>query len=83
MLRQYLICCALAALSVWLIEHGSMAIAHSSGGLGLILLFCPGMLPVFLGYFEIEYLGWLCAIVLTGAYYYYFWKFLKALKIAE
>lgn len=80
MLKQYLICCILAAIAVWLVELGSMAIAHSSGGLGLLLLFCPGMLPVFLGVFENEYAGWICAAALTGAYYYFIWKFFVALN---
>jgi phosphotransferase system glucose/maltose/N-acetylglucosamine-specific IIC component len=77
MLSRYAACCLIAALSVWLVEHFGMAIAHSSGGLVLASLLCPGMLPGFLGLFENQYIAWVVAVLLTATYYFVLWKYLR------
>jgi hypothetical protein len=74
MLIRAAVCFVLAACSVWVIERGGLAIVHSSGGIGLVIVFCPGMLPVFLGFFENEYAAWTVATALTAAYYMFIWK---------
>jgi hypothetical protein len=73
-------CCGAAAIAVWLVEAGSMAIAHSSGALGLLILLCPGMLPAFFGLFDSEYTAWAVAVIVTAAYYLFIWQALRAAR---
>lgn len=80
MLKRYLICCALAALAVWMVEGYGMAIAHSSGGMGVVILLCPGFLPAFFGLFTNEYLAWAVAIVLSAAYYLFIWEAFREVR---
>jgi hypothetical protein len=74
MLIRAVVCIILAACSVWGVESGGLAIVHSSGGIGLVIVFCPGMLPVFFGVFENEHAAWTVATALTAVYYMFIWK---------
>jgi membrane protein implicated in regulation of membrane protease activity len=80
MLNRYWFCCVLAALTVWMVEGYGMAIAHSSGRIGLVILFCPGMLLAFFGLFENVYLAWAVAVVLSAAYYLLIWEVVRELR---
>lgn len=66
---RFLLCLLFGAMAVWFAEGAGLAIAHSSGGLGLLALLSPGMIPVFFGAFENEYLAWSVAAVLNALYF--------------
>lgn len=77
MLNKYLILPVLfvfSVITVWFVEFGSFAIAHSSGGIAVVLLICPGMFPVFLGFFENEFVAWIFAVLLNWGYYVFVWR---------
>jgi tetrahydromethanopterin S-methyltransferase subunit C len=80
MLIRLLLCCVLAASAVWMVESYGLAIAHSSGGMALVIIFCPGMLPAFLGLFGSEYLAWIVAAFLSAIYYLFIWEVIRELK---
>lgn len=72
---------ALAAAMVWMVEANGMAIAHSSGA-SVLLVLCPGMIPVFIGLFSgiNDYVAWAVATLLTAVCYWFVVRFFLELR---